>query len=473
MKRLSIRMKVTLWFVGALFLNGILLSVGILVASNSVIQKNIQDNLVETVADNVDEIEFYSSLEEMMRYANDFDHYIAYQGGYLEVDDDFLDSVNGIFTSLVDINGRLFYGENPIGQAASQMTLSDGQMQTLRVNGILYYIYDRELTRDGLEGLWLRGIVAETQGQAQLTSIERLSFILLPVLVILAVVGGYMVAGRALRPIKEISAAAAEIHQGGDLKKRIEIGEGKDELHELANNFNQMFERLENAFEAERQFTSDASHELRTPMSVIMAQCEYTMEKPRSVEEYQEALEVINRQGRRMSGLIRDMLDFTRLEGKAESFVKETVDLSELTASVCEDMALVQRRGILLESEIQSGISAEGNRSLLTRLVVNLISNAYRYGKENGHIWVRLKEDEQQIRLTVSDDGIGIAKEDQEKIFSRFYQVDVSRTGRGSGLGLSMVRQIAQFHGGEVSVVSTLGQGSTFIFTLPKKSFSS
>ena len=204
-----------------------------------------------------------------------------------------------------------------------------------------------------------------------------------------------------------------------------------------------------------------------------MAQCESTREKPRSVEEYQEALEVINRQGRRMSGLIRDMLDFTRLEGKAESFVKETVDLSELTASVCEDMALDQRRGILLESEIQSGISAEGNRSLLTRLVVNLISNAYRYGKENGHIWVRLKEDEQQIRLTVSDDGIGIAKEDQEKIFSRFYQVDVSRTGRGSGLGLSMVRQIAQFHGGEVSVVSTLGQGSTFIFTLPKKSFSS
>ena len=204
-------------------------------------------------------------------------------------------------------------------------------------------------------------------------------------------------------------------------------------------------------------------------MSVIMAQCEYTLEKPRSVEEYQEALEVIHRQGSRMSGLIRNMLDFTRLEGKAESFGREVLDLSELAASVCEDMALVQEKGIRLTSSIEEGVLVEGNRSLLSRLLVNMITNAYRYGRENGEIRVTLEEDEKEIRLLVADNGIGIADEDQEKIFSRFYQVDASRTGRGSGLGLSMVRQIAQFHGGQITVKSRLGEGSCFIFSIPKK----
>lgn len=468
MKRLSIRLKVTIWFAAALFLNAVLLFAAVLSVSNSVIQKTIRDNLVETVMDNVDEIAFFQA-GDMSRYANDWDHYIVYGSGFLEIDDDFLDAVNGVYTSLMNVDGSLLYGENPILKGTTELELLDGEIQRLRVEGTLYYVYDRELTRQGLEGLWLRGIVSETQGEAQLSSIAGLSLILLPALVILAIVGGYMVAGRALKPIQKISAAAAQIRQGGDLKKRIELGEGKDELHELADNFNQMFERLDDSFEAERRFTSDASHELRTPMSVIMAQCEYTLEKPRSVEEYQEALEVIRRQGSRMSGLIRDMLDFTRLEGKAESFGREIVDLSELAASVCEDMALVQEKGIRLTSSIKEGVLVEGNRSLLSRLLVNLITNAYRYGRENGEIQVALEEDEKEIRLLVADNGIGIADEDQEKIFSRFYQVDASRTGRGSGLGLSMVRQIAQFHGGQITVKSRLGEGSCFIFSILKK----
>lgn len=468
MKRMSIRLKVTIWFAAALFLNAVLLFAVILSVSNSVIQKTIRDNLVETVMDNVDEIAFFKA-GDMSRYANDWDHYIVYDSGFLEIDDDFLDAVNEVYTSLMYEDGSLLYGENPILQETEQLAFSDGRIQSRRVNGTLYYVYDKELTRDGLEGLWLRGIVSETQGEAQLSSIAGISLILLPALAILAVVGGYMVAGRALKPIQKISAAAAQIRQGGDLKKRIELGEGKDELHELADNFNQMFERLDDSFETERRFTSDASHELRTPMSVIMAQCEYTLEKPRSAEEYQEALEVIHRQGSRMSGMIRDMLDFTRLEGKAENFAREIVDISELAGSVCEDMALIQEKGIRLNANIKEGVFVEGNRSLLSRLLVNLITNAYRYGRENGKIWVTLEEDEKEIRLLVADNGIGIADEDQEKIFSRFYQVDASRTGRGSGLGLSMVRQIAQFHGGQITVKSRLGEGSRFIFSIPKK----
>ena len=227
-----------------------------------------------------------------------------------------------------------------------------------------------------------------------------------------------------------------------------------------------MFERLEDAFETERQFTFDASHELRTPVSVIAAQCEYTLERTRSNEEYEEALQTIQRQGRKMSRLINDMLDITRLEIRADSYIQEAVDLTQLVTSVCADMALIQERGITLGWEVQENIIYKGNPVLLTRLLTNLVSNAYRYGKEHGHIQVTLRRKEKEIELAVSDDGIGIAIEEQQKIFRRFYQADQSRSNSGTGLGLSMVYEIAQIHGGEIDVESTLGQGSTFVFRL-------
>ena len=125
-------------------------------------------------------------------------------------------------------------------------------------------------------------------------------------------------------------------------------------------------------------------------------------------------------------------------------------------------MALIRTNGITLTSQVQENISCLGNRMLLTRLLVNLISNAYRYGRENGHIEVKLEQKASELRLSVADDGIGIAPEEQEKIFRRFYQVDASRTGEGTGLGLSMVQQIAEFHGGTIEVESVPGKGSLF-----------
>ena len=244
------------------------------------------------------------------------------------------------------------------------------------------------------------------------------------------------------------------------------MGEGQDELHQLAAGFNGMFERLDQAFEMEKQFTSDASHELRTPVAVILAQCELMMGEEKSPKEYQHALNVIERQSRKMSKLIQDLLMYTRLELKTDKYKKEQVSLSEIAESVCEDMALIRRKGITLTRQVQEGITCSGNQMLLTRLLVNLISNAYRYGKENGHILVKLEKNTGEIRLSVEDDGIGIAPEEQERIFRRFYQTDSSRTGEGTGLGLSMVRQIAEFHGGTVQVESVPGKGSIFTFLM-------
>lgn len=467
MRRLSIRLKITLWFAAILAVMIALTFAVLFSVSGSVMQKTIQDNLIHTIEDNVDEIEFFRTMSQVEN-DNDADQYIEYHGGYLEIDDDNLDLVNGVSTSLYHENGALLYGDNPIARDTAGYAFSDGQVQTAPVDGINYYLYDRMLTQEGLEGLWLRGVVSEEQGTAQLSSIVRLSLYGLPLLLILAVFGGYFIAGRILKPIRDIEEAAAQIGRGQDLKKRIELSPGSDELHRLANTFNEMFTRLDASFESERQFTSDVSHELRTPLSVILAQCEYSLEYAGTPEEYETALQLIQRQSGKMRQLVEDMLHFARLEQKPDSFSMEKLDFSALVSSVCEDMVLLKEQGIRLTSEIEERIYVVGNGELLARLLSNLISNAYRYGKENGRIRVTLKSEDEDAVLTVSDNGIGIAPEQQEKIFRRFYQVDASRAGAGTGLGLSMVQEIARLHGGTISVESTLGRGSCFTLTLKK-----
>ncbi len=496
-------MKITLWFAAALILVVGLTYAVILSVSRQVIQKTIRDGLIETVTYNIDEIEFYSAIGEA-EIANDVDYYVHYGDGYLEIDDDFLNEVNDIYTSLCQSDGTLVYGENPIARETVDIAFTHDEVQKVRVDGTLYYVYDRQLDQEGLEGLWLRGVVSEEQGEVEMSAISRISLIVLPSLVLLAIIGGYIIASRALMPIREISGAAAQIREGNDLKQRLDLGEGKDEVHQLAEQFNGMFARLDDSFQAQQQFVSDASHELRTPVAVINAQCELTLEQERSAEEYEEALRVIKRQGRKMNRLISELLDFTRLELQPQRYAKERLNMTALVESICYDMALIQDKGITLTCEAETDVSVMGNYELLSRMLTNLISNAYRYGKPEGHIKVKLfiedkleeTEDNSVIRsmiagrrlgrvneeqaenvgytadesemgyrkviLAVVDDGIGIAKEERENIFRRFYQVDESRTGSGSGLGLAMVREIAQFHGGEVSVESELGKGSIF-----------
>jgi len=467
MKNLSIRVKITLWFAIALVIVVSLTYAVILSISNKVFQKTIKDSLIKTVENNIDEVEYFNNIDEEGLLESD-DHFISYGKGFIEVEDDFLEVVNQVYTALYDSSLTLLYGENPIAKSTSSVRLKESVIQTIKVGGVTYYVFDRALTEDGLEGLWLRGVVAETQGKEEVSSIARLSLILLPILVLFAIIGGYLIARKALRPIKQISEAASQIGKGDDLKRRIIIGEGTDELHQLADNFNQMFIRLERFFEKEQQFTSDVSHELRTPMSVIMAQCEYSLEKERTAEEYETALSVIQRQARKMSGLINDMLDFTRLNMKTDRYTFESFDLSECVTSLCIDMALIRENNIELSyGNIEKEIFYTGNKALLGRALTNLISNAYRYGKENGHIIVSLQKTEASVIIYVQDDGVGIAEDEQKKVFHRFYQGDNSRGGIGTGLGLSMVEEIVHLHGGRILLESKKDLGSTFTIILP------
>ncbi len=467
MKKLSVKAKITLWF-GIMFVIVLFLTSSVLLyVSNGVIQKSIKDNLIETVENNVDEIEFYADLESVVR-PNSYDHYIRYNGGYLEVDDDYLDRVNEVYTSCCSYDGKLLYGENPVSAYTSELPFSDYNIRKVKAGDTNYYVFDRKLDKDGLDNLWLRGVVSTEQSSAQMLSIARLSLMIMSAIVIFAILVGYLLAKKALAPIKKISDTISDIERSDDLKKRINIEDGDDELHNLAKSFNMMLERLEKAFDIQKHFVSDASHELRTPVSVINSQCEYTLDAPRDSEEYRDSLEVVWRQGKKMQKMIDDMLEFTRLESNVKEVSKTRFNYSEAVEMICLDMKFISRNNITLNDDIEKDIFVYADRELITRLITNLITNAYRYGNENGNILVTLKSDGDNAVLSIADNGIGIEKEKLEKIFERFYQADSSRSNEGSGLGLAMVKEIANLHSGSIRVESEAGQGSTFTYIMKK-----
>ncbi|MBQ5973588.1 MAG: HAMP domain-containing histidine kinase [Oscillospiraceae bacterium] len=465
MKNRSIRFKLAAWFSLILALVTGVTFLAVRGASQTVLRGAIRGFLMGAVEENVNKIRYaeaggYAGAGISIRWGD----------GVLLIDTDFMDVVNDVYTALYTSDGTMLYGENPLSFQTAAVPFTESKLWSLTVRGTRYELYDRKLALDtGTdEPLWIRGAVPETGSEVQLREITRLSLLLLPVLAALGVLSGWILSDRMLAPLSRIERAAAGISRGDDLKQRIDAGRNNDEAGRLARAFNAMLDRLEQSFEAERQFTADASHELRTPTAVLLAQSEYTLERERTPEEYVEALRVVRKQGRRMSDLIGDMLEYTRMDRQTDRYPMEPLDLSALAAETAEQMALIGDRGVTLSARIDAGVAVRGNRMLLMRLMQNLIGNAYRYGKENGRIEVTLTRTGRDAVLAVADDGIGIAEEEREKVFDRFYRSDASRSVPGTGLGLSMVRRIAELHGGRVELESEPGIGSTFRVFLPE-----
>lgn len=464
MKQLTIQKKIILWFSAMLLIIVMLISAMTFAIAGSVLNESIKERLFDIVYQNMEEIEYWNDLSSTE--AEPGDQFLKYHDGWLEIDDDFCNVFEGISTALYDADGNLLYGNMPIKLSASG-TPNYTNIEKIKYKGENYYVFDKSLTVSGLEELWLRGVVSQNESTNILYNVVRLSFWLLPALAVLAILGGYIITRRSFLPVEQLAKSAEEIGTGKDLSKRLDIGPGNDEIHMLANAFNDTFARLERNFEAEKQFTSDASHELRTPVSVILAQSQYALEFCETPEEYREALEVIERQGNKMSDIISQLLFFTRLTQGTETIQKEQICLSSLVQGICEEQKVLSQKNISLSSDIQTDIYVDTDRILLERCLNNLLSNAYKYGKESGHVWVRLRCDADKIILSIKDDGIGISQENLTRIWERFYQADSARGGdrsdRGLGLGLSMVKQICEILDINVEVISTLGEGSEFI----------
>ena len=225
-------------------------------------------------------------------------------------------------------------------------------------------------------------------------------------------------------------------------------------------------QEMEQNLKARDSFVANITHELRTPVSIIKGACEYGLKCDETPEERQETLEMIARQAEKMAQLIGQLLSMTRLDQGTERARLEPVDLGVLVEGLIRERGYEEDKLFL---SVSPGVKVRGDGALLARLTENLVENALKYGKPGGHVWVTVKSQGEEGILEVRDDGIGIPKDQQEKIWQRFYQVDPSRSdeSNGVGLGLSMVRQIAQLHGGTVTLDSVEGIGSAFALHLP------
>jgi len=439
MKRLSIQLRVTLWFAAGMLLLAAVAMTAVLPISETVRKGAARQRLFDLVEHNAGKVEF--------------------EFGVLDIDEDFIEYSDGVYLTAYAEDRALLAGALPPGLVLVA-PFQNGELREITWENNRYYYYDRLVAHEGLPNIWVRGLVQEEKGGGTAGTLLSVALRALPGLALLAALGGYFMTRRALQPLDQLRRAAQEVSSGEDLNRRIDIGPGQDELHRLADTFNEMLARLEASFETEKQFVSDASHELRTPTAVILAQAEYALSQE-DPAEYAEALESIGRQAGKMQKLIQSLLLLTRLERGMEEMPQEPVNLSALLAELCDDFSLALERDITLEAQIVPELFVNGNRELLTRLCMNLLSNAMRYGRCGGHIRVSLEAEESSAVLRVKDDGIGIAPAHLKKIWQRFYQADPART-QGSGLGLSMVQNIAKLHGGSVGCTSIEGRGSEF-----------
>ncbi|MEG1725313.1 MAG: HAMP domain-containing sensor histidine kinase [Anaerovoracaceae bacterium] len=450
MKNFSIKKRVTLYYSFVLITIAVLFF-GVFVAATDIQTTNITEKTMATAVQNA------------------FDE-ITCDNDIIEIDNDFDAYSRGVTLLIYSANGTLILGTPPADFPAST-PLTSGSYEPVTSENDNWLVYDLYNNYPNGESLWVRGIYATDNGNATMKSIMTTMLIVFPLLIFLAIFAGRRITNQAFIPVAKMTNAAEHINSGNDLSLRIPLQSNKDELYALAETLNAMIDRLENAFESEKQFASDVSHELKTPISVILAECEYTLQETRTSGEYVESMESIEKQCKRTMALISQLLQLSRTINKENMIVKEEINLSIMCESLIEELSLTaNNKNLVFLKEIQENVTIFADETLIMRMILNLMTNGLKYGKPGGFIKLFMGTCENNmVKISVSDDGIGISKEDSEHIFNRFYKADRARMpGENSfGLGLSMVKWIAEAHGGTISLDSVLGEGSRFTVMLP------
>ena len=434
-KRITLTFKITLWY--TIFIVILLTSIilGTFFVSDSVVESSGKKKLIE----------------EVTEISNGKENFTAFE--------------DGVTLSLYDKDGNLIAGSIPKNFDVRDFSLGVVTYYT-DSNNNKYMYYDIETNSEKFaNGKYVRGIVQISSGQTS----WYLPFAIIagsPIIILIITYGGYLIIRSSLKPVREMIETAETISNSADLSKRITIEDGKDEVHKLALVFNEMLESLERASMRERQFSSDVSHELRTPISVIVAESEYGTKYIDTVDEAKESFAVIERQSKRMTIMINQILEMTRLDNRLE-IPKEFFDLSSCLEETLEDYKkLFETKDIQLITNIEDNITLFGNRALLIRLIDNLVSNALKHA--NSKIWISIAK-RNTIIIEVSDDGRGIADDEKAYIWDRFYKVDKSRSiseDNSSGLGLPISKKIVELHGGKIVALDNKPQGAKFVINL-------
>ena len=332
---------------------------------------------------------------------------------------------------------------------------------------------EREIESEGIPNYRIR---VGTRMEFINEDVERLTRVLAPVgvaILLLAPLGGLLLAGRAIEPLQRLIKTTERLRPS-HLDERLELRGVGDELDQLAEKINTLLDQIADHLRKNREFVANAAHDLRSPLAAIQSSVEVTLEKPRSVEEYEELLFQTNDEVHHLGQLVNQLLQLAESESDAAEIVTEPVRLSEIANRTIEMFEpIAEERGVNLTLKQDEDIVVAGQTGPLKRVLTNLVDNAIKFSVAGGVITVRLSRDSKPGfgLLSVSDTGVGIPPDSVGRVFDRFYQVEKSRMRfgekRGNGLGLSICQSIIHSLGGTISVTSKLNEGSTFTISLP------
>jgi two-component system, OmpR family, sensor histidine kinase ArlS len=288
--------------------------------------------------------------------------------------------------------------------------------------------------------------------------------------IVFTLVGGYFFSSGLLRPVKKITNEVAEI-SAHNLTRRIDAGKSKDEWYKLSQTLNELLNRLQESFETQRRFISNASHELSTPLTAISSQLEVILQKERDPESYRKVMQSVLQDVRNLSRLTQTLLEFAKASGNAGGIEIQPVRIDELLMQMPAEMQKQNKEySVSLEfdnmPDNENALVVYGNGELLFTAIKNIVGNACKYSPDK-KATVYFYCEGNQLIIQIIDSGIGISESDLQNIYHPFYRVDESRTTPGFGLGLSLANRIIKLHKGNIKVKSKLNEGSTFTVALP------
>jgi signal transduction histidine kinase len=299
--------------------------------------------------------------------------------------------------------------------------------------------------------------------------LKNILLVTFPLILILLFLIARFFAGRSIKPVRTIIETSSQITKD-NLQTRIPLPQNKDELYVLSENINNLLSRIENAIDREKQFTSDASHELRTPLAVIKGTMEVLIRKPRNQQEYEEKILFCISEVDRLNHMVDQLLLLARFENQKQNVKQETIYLNAL---VLDNLTRFSEKSENKKLKIKTQFSEDhyliSDNYLVSIIISNLISNAIKYSNPNGEIAIELGKTNEVVTFSITDYGVGIDKNDLDKIFNSFYRSDVSNHPeiKGTGLGLSIVKRLCDLLKLEIAVESNLNQGTKFVLSFP------
>jgi two-component system, OmpR family, sensor kinase len=350
---------------------------------------------------------------------------------------------------------------------------SPDTFRSIRLGGRQYRSYTRHFVLDQQAGTLfvLQSLHRQTEF---LDTLAETFSIIIPLAILLAGAGGYLLARRSLRPVVAMSAQASRIG-AENLHERLNVDNPRDELGWLAASFNELLDRLDQSFERQKRFVADASHELRTPVAILCGEADVTLGQPKRTEqEYRESLQILGEEAKRLKRIVEDLFTLARADAGQLPLVLNDFYLDELVAECSKNIrTLASAKDVAVFCEAKGESLIHADEALLRRMLLNLLDNGIKYTPGGGQVALRCEEETGLYRLTVEDSGPGIPESLQPKIFERFVRADKARSrgdSGGAGLGLAIASWIAGAHGGSLELTRSTPQGSVFTVVLPKAS---